>query len=432
MALFNPFNPNSTVTPALFAGRSQQMLQILQKLAQVKRGMPSNFIFHGERGIGKTALAKLTLFMAESRDPVFKDLNFLTSYYSVEKGQHFKTVLQAVLNQLTDKLPKTSIDRLTDRLGDLFKKGKFSFGAFGVTMETSPEQMELPGIDGLEQYFKDQALSVLTNILLGIKESKEGERYDGLLIVLDEIHNARDIKGIAQLLRSITTTLDVNGLGNISFIIIGYSEAIHSFFEGDPSARRSFDTIHLTSMPPEEAKEVLTKGFDQVQVKYDSNELDTKVQVAGGYPHSLQVLGHNLIEVDTDNAINSDDWNEAIGNAARELQTKDFSNLYDFKGKPKMREEIMNILALVGTSVPRKLLAKQMGKNIYSPSSLPELKKSGAVREDPESGNLLLHSSLFRSAILLHVFKKPGAIAEPWMRTAGNIIKILQERPNEE
>jgi hypothetical protein len=32
----NPFNPNAVVTPPLFAGRSQQVLQILKKLAQVK------------------------------------------------------------------------------------------------------------------------------------------------------------------------------------------------------------------------------------------------------------------------------------------------------------------------------------------------------------------------------------------------------------
>lgn len=414
MATYNPFNPNSTVTPALFAGRSNQTLQVIRKLAQVKRGMSSNFIFHGERGIGKTALARLIRHIAESKDSRLENLNFLTSYYSVEKGQHFRTVLQAVLNQLTDKLPKPSIERLTERLGDLFNKGKFSFGAFGVNVALDSGQMGLPLDDSnIEQYFKDQAVSVLTNILMGLKEEEE-KKYDGLLVILDEIHNAKDIQGIAQLIRSITTTLDVNGLGNISFIIIGYSEAIQSFFEGDPSARRSFDSISLAGMPHKEAKEVLIKGFKEAQVKFDEEMLDEKIKFAGGYPHSLQVLGHNLIEVDTDNNIGAEDWDKAIREAAKELQDKDFLNLYNFKGKKKLREEIMNILAWVSLPVPKSVLAKEFPSNIYTNSCLPELKKSGAVKEDPETGDLSLHSSLFRSAILLHTISKPDFINEKW------------------
>ncbi|MCH8312687.1 MAG: ATP-binding protein [Nitrospinae bacterium] len=126
MADYNPFNPNSVVTPTLFAGRTQQVLHIVNKLSQVKRGMSSSFFLHGERGIGKTALAKLIISIAESGNKNLKDLNFLTSYYSAEKGQHFTSVLQASLNQLTDKLPSSSIKRLSERLGDIFKNGKFS------------------------------------------------------------------------------------------------------------------------------------------------------------------------------------------------------------------------------------------------------------------------------------------------------------------
>ncbi len=414
MATYNPFNPNSTVTPTLFAGRKDQTLQIIRKLAQVKRGMSSNFIFHGERGIGKTALARLVRHIAESGDKGLENLNFLTSYYSVEKGQHFRTVLQAVLNQLTDKLPASSIKRLTERLGDLFTKGKFSFGAFGVNVALDSGQMGLPLDNNIEQYFKDQAVSVLTNILLGLKEDAQGKTFDGLLIVLDEIHNAKDIQGIAQLIRSIATTLDMNDLGNISFIIIGYSEAIQNFFEGDPSARRSFDSISLTGMPHEEAKDVLVKGFNEVEIEYDKKVLDEKVKLAGGYPHSLQVLGHNLIEVDTNNYIDASDWDEAISGAARELQDKDFLNLYNFKGKQKLREEIMNILAMI-SSIHKSILYKEfLPSNIYSKSCLPGLKKSGAVKEDPETGNLSLHSSLFRSAILLHALSKPDFRNERW------------------
>jgi hypothetical protein len=65
----NPFNPNSVVTPTLFAGRHDQVFQILKKLTQVREGMPGSFVLQGERGIGKTALAKLIMYTAEARGP---------------------------------------------------------------------------------------------------------------------------------------------------------------------------------------------------------------------------------------------------------------------------------------------------------------------------------------------------------------------------
>ena len=86
----NPFNPNSVVTPTLFAGRHDQVLQILKKLTQVRDGMPASFVLQGDRGIGKTALAKLIMFTAEANDPHLENLRFLTSYYAVEKGQSFE------------------------------------------------------------------------------------------------------------------------------------------------------------------------------------------------------------------------------------------------------------------------------------------------------------------------------------------------------
>src|SRR5271165_4243707 len=100
----NPFNPNSIVTPTLFAGRYDQVFQILKKLTQVREGMPASFVLQGDRGIGKTALAKLIMYAAEVKDPAFQNLKFLTSYYSVEKGQSFDSVLQASLNLMTDHM----------------------------------------------------------------------------------------------------------------------------------------------------------------------------------------------------------------------------------------------------------------------------------------------------------------------------------------
>ncbi len=356
----NPFNPNSIVTPTLFAGRDQQMRSVLKKLSNVRMGQHASFILHGERGIGKTALAKLIRHISSSKDPKLFDLNFATSYYSVERGQSLKTVMESSLNNITDGLHDSSLKKLTDRLGGLFKNGKFSFGAFGmnVGVETTENREK--------QFFKDQIVSSLTNLIQSSVGNDESYKFDGILIVIDEIHNIQDLKGTGQIFRNIINTLDVNEKGFFSFLLIGYSDSIDKIFQGYPSARRSFDLLHLDVMPDSEAKELLIKGFNEIKkIKYDKPSLNKYVTVAGGYPHSLQILGHQLIEIDSDNNISNEDWNKAIISSANELQSKDFSDFYSFKGKPTLREKIMNHLALSNGVVIKKTdLGKALGKNI--------------------------------------------------------------------
>ncbi len=395
----NPFNPNSIVTPPLFAGREAQVFQILKKLAQVREGMPASFVLQGDRGIGKTALAKLVMYDAEQNKADMQNLRFLTGYYVVEKDQTFESALQASLNLMTDKMPDTVIKRLTQRLGTFFKNGKFSFGAFGANVG-----YDGTGKENKDTVIKDRAISAFSNIIAGLDEILESERkFDGVLVVIDEIHNLKDVDGAAQILRAIATTLDVNQQGKISFMVLGYADGIERFFSGDPSARRHFDVINLTAMPRSEAKEILVKGFEKAGVSYDEAALDRNIDVAGGYPHSIQVIGHQLLEVDQDNHIDESDWKEALQMAAVELARKDFSEMYDFNGKGTLRETVLNILALSGPQTKQQLRDHADGKNIYTEAYMGALKKSGAVRELSD-GTITLHSMLFRAAILIHLY----------------------------
>ena len=430
----NPFNPTSVVKPQLFAGRDEQVLHVVRKMSQVRNKMPSSFIISGERGIGKTALAKLIMFISQKQSKNLENLNFLTTYYTVEKDQSFRSVLQSSLNLLTDQLPKSAIDRLSSHLGSFFKRGKFSLGAFGVKAEVDKISGNSPEDD---MYLKDQAISILTNILKGIEEDKlkkekKIDRSDGILIVLDEIHNVRNIDGVAQIFRSVITTLDMNGHGNITFLIISYPEAIKKFFKGDPSAKRSFDMLPLGIMPNNEAEEILTKGFNQAQIKYDKKVVSDNIYKAGGYPHSIQVLGHNLVEIDNDNYINQEDWTKAIKKTALELQHKDFSSLYSFNGRIRQRDELLNILALLPKPVSKSDLSKEFNKknkNIYASSCLPELKKIGAIREEPETGLLSLQSYLFKSAISLHIASQldEKKSQEEWHQIYKKLLEKIKE-----
>lgn len=393
---YNPFNPNSVVVPNLFAGRSKNVLDISNKLSQLRHNMPASFFIHGERGIGKTALAKLIKSIAVLNDENLYELNLLTSYYSVENTQDLSSVLQASVNSLTDQMDNSLVQEIGSRLGDLFKNGKFKIGAFGLEAEVTTEATSTQrGIT-----IKDQTVSILSNLLKVIKEKQS---KDGILIIIDEIHNLKDLQSAASVFRNITTTLDVDGIGQVSFLLIGYDEDVEKFFSEDSSARRVFDLYPLDVMPSEEAAEVLRKGFKEVDYTWEEPVLENKIKVAGGYPHSIQVLGHNLIETDTDGNIDVQDWEGAIIRSAQALQSKEFSRMYSFGKLLTEKDKILIEMALTDKSMTRKEISeKSSSKNIYKEIGL--LKSAGAIKEDDESKEFTLHSQLFRTAILFDYY----------------------------
>lgn len=410
----NPFNPNTTVPPLLFAGRAQQIAKILVKLERVKQGQSASFILHGERGIGKTALAKLVGFISQKKDKKLHNLNFITSYYAVDKKRSLQSVLEVSLNILTDDLPTDTLKKLSAKLGGVFSNGKFSFGAFGLNLSLDTDR-EIEK----SMYFKDQLISSLSNL---IKETVlDGHKFDGILIIIDEIQNIEDLEEAAQVFKGIINTLDFRDRGYISFLLLGYSHGVEAFFKGDPSARRSFDSTRLEVMPSPEAQEVLTKGFVEIQLPYDKELLGEKINIAGGYPHALQVLGQNLVNVDTDNFIDAGDWELAIKRSAEELRDKDFFDCYSFASQQTTRDTIMNIVALAngGLLITKKTLSDVLGRNSYKHVS--RLIQQGALRERSIDNQLEPRSKLLSTAISFYL---TSHLREELLKTQAHLQQI--------
>ena len=389
----NPFNPNSVVSTNLFAGRAKQVLSICNKLSLLQQGTPASFFLFGERGIGKTALAKLILHVAKAQDKELYDLNLLTSYYSIEKGQDIRGVLQESLNILASGLEPSLMDQIGKTLGILFDKGRLKIGLIEVGIETKKGNAANAAAS-----IKDQSVAILSSIVRNVRESKERHK-SGVLIVIDELHNLENIREAASILRNIITTLDVNELGFVAFMLIGYEGDAEEFFSVDTSAHRAFDSLRLGVMPEEEAKQILIKGFDSVDVKYDSEALSSSIGLAGGYPHSIQMLGYHCMETDKDSFIGQDDWSEAVIDTATELRTKDFSKMYSFGKTLTLKDKLVREIAIANKPCTKNELQRKFPKqNIYQ--YVKPLKKAGAIKTDDQD-RLVFQSQLFRTALII-------------------------------
>ena len=414
----NPFQPYSVAYTDLFAGRNDYIDTIANRLISVKQARTASFLLYGERGIGKTSLAKFIEAICHQNSDSPYNLNFVTSYYTVGEQQTLQSVLEASLNNLTDNLPQTTLSQLSQKLGNLFQNGKFSFGAFGINAALDVNKPE-----GQKYILKDQIISSMSNIIKSSVINADKNKQDGLFVIIDDIHNLRDLNGSAQTLRNIINSLDFNNLGYFSFLLTSSEDGVNSFFAGDPSARRSFDFMKLDVMSNTEAQDLIIRGFKEIDIGFDPDVLAREVDVAGGYPHALQVLGHHLIKTDNNHYIDIDDWKQAIIASAQELQKKDFFDFYNFTGKQTVKEKIMNILALNnGHSINKQMLAQILGMTAYR--VLNALIKQGAVQQHSGNGQLTLQSKLLATAISFYL-KAQEETSQLYSKTETDLNKII-------
>jgi len=397
----NPFSPGGIVKTSLFGGRHQYIIQILKKLASVKSGKPSSFYLFGERGIGKTALAKLISFISTSNNKDFYDLDFLVSYYSAQQHQSFKSILESSLNNIADQIDEPLLTKIGSRLGKVFEKGKFSIGAFGISagyetkLNISPETLIV----------KDQVVSILRNIINQVKENPmDGNIKNGILFIIDEMDNIDDIGIAASIIRGITTELDFEDLGYLSFLLIGYESSYEMFVKGDESIRRLLDSIHLTEMPENEVIETFEKGFNDAIIAWDKEVLRKNVWLTGGYPLAIQVLGYHLIELDTDNYIRENDWVESISKGSIELIDKEFSSYYSFRTRQKKNTDKLLISLAIASINCDSLSLRDIEKlsEVKNPSQyVKQLLKNGVVTRDKLTNEYRIKRGLLRTSIIL-------------------------------
>jgi len=252
--------------------------------------------------------------VSKAKDADVYDLDLLTSYYSVDDGQNIGNVLQEVIYSL-----RADMD---NKLLKAFKDHNFHIdfttpaGGVSIGMETGKADAATK-----EKNVRDQAVAILSDIIVKMQATPGGKR--GILIIIDEVHNLKEnLKASASLLRSIVTTLDVNNLGHVAFLLAGYEDSVGIFFSEDTSARRVFDVVKLDVMPDHEAFEVWKKGFEKSQIRYDETFLRENIRVARGYPYHIQKIGHHLVKADTDNNVDQEDWNNAIESVLGDFNTQ--------------------------------------------------------------------------------------------------------------
>lgn len=307
----NAFQPAKEVrTPDRFAGREKAVEEAYYGL--LTEG--SNIAVVGNRGIGKSSLARQVLKMAQG------DTELLEKYgYSIKERLDFLPIYFACddsVSTTSDLLKRllTSRSCLLDwiydipnakqELDSLSSKLNLGVGSIGGDSTNKVEKKSAVSSHSIDTVF----LNVLRSIV------NSGVSENGILIVVDEFDQIDDPSGFSKLLKSIATNVP-----NVKFVVVGVAQDIRNLIDEHKSADRLFagSIVKLDSMEDDELGEIIDIAEDSIDGYIEFSEEGKKqiVSLAQGHPYMVHLVGKYALRIafrEDRQTVNLEEVNDAL------------------------------------------------------------------------------------------------------------------------
>jgi Cdc6-like AAA superfamily ATPase len=283
----NAFQPAKEIdTPDRFAGRRQAVQDCY--LALVAHG--ANIAIVGNRGIGKSSLARQVIRMVTGEDELLKKLNIPTSERLDYMAMYF--ACGDAVKTSEDLLERllTSSACLKDWIYDIPKakveiegyKPKFDVGviALGGEKRTEVESQKAVGQHSIDIVF--------TNVARALAEQRLAKH--GILIVVDEFDRIANPSGFASFLKSLATNVPT-----VKFCLVGVAQDIKELMKEHESTDRLFagSITRLPAMTDDELTEIIRAAEKSIHnfITFDPNATKRLVTLAQGHPYMVHLVG---------------------------------------------------------------------------------------------------------------------------------------------
>ena len=387
---FNPFRPGAPVPPGIFAGRIREIEQMQKCIYQTINNRPQHLMIYGERGIGKTSIAYFTRLVAKGELETFD--NDKLNLYPVALVTNKSQKLEDILSNFIALLQK----RLGDGGSEILKK-----------IWDNMDEITI-GPAAFKKAVTDKKISITTDDFCYFIEAaweKLKTECDGIIFIIDEFDRLEDYENVASFFKSLFERLEMDGYTRLMFLLSGMPSMREKLYKDHPSVLRNFEPIELKAMPKDEAREVIKKALNEVDVKIAPEAEKLIIDIAEGYPHFLQEAGYSAYEVDNDGIITPEDVKRGVlgtelypGSISR-LGGQYFDKMYHMDIQSDVYREILNIIAWEKDLwVSRKnILAKfSKGKTVLGTYLNNLTKRDILVKDKSRLGYYTLPNQMFR------------------------------------
>lgn len=287
--------PHNAFTPAKevqdidrFAGRGRE----LSALSSALQSDGAQLVLYGQRGIGKSSLARVLSQLATgdkevvARLPVkpFVTFDYVPIYLACDDS--VTSIDRLLVRLLTDDaalapwVPFKVVERKNSDEGG----GKIGIKILELSGKVSQSLTErATEVDA-------DVVSTFTNACKAVVAS--GIAKSGLLIIVDEFDRIRDRTGIASLLKAL-------GPEKVTFALVGVATTIQDLIaEHESVARQLADgAVHVEPMNEVELREIVSRAMSALDGKYSFTEAAVSwiVAIARGHPFYVHLVGKHAL-----------------------------------------------------------------------------------------------------------------------------------------
>ena len=368
----SPFSPGRPVDVTAFSGRDDLVTTLVDTAESASRGRFRIAYISGERGIGKSSLARMACHIAE------RDLHMATAYAPLGGIDDLLGLARRVLLSLAQSsINKPWVNSMMAAFGNHIN----AVGAFGVNFELDMPQ---PDLQAVVDNFAEQMRGVIGKI---------GDDRKGLILVLDDINGLAEQAAFAHWLKSMIDGVAVSGQEDppVFLLLAGLEECRQQMISHNPSVARIFQpTLFVEPWTPEETRIFFHEGFKKGGLELPEESLKCCVSFSGGLPMLAQEIGHAVWtrakEGAPDPLQGIDDAAEAIGR--QYLKSSVVQALHSNYYRAILRKTGRN-LSIRDTFSKRELREKinlSADEKKALDNFINRMRKLGAILPDQESG----------------------------------------------
>ena len=378
-----------------FVGRVAEVDRLNSAVAEAAAQRLRVAFLTGERGIGKSSLARFVRYLAERDHQALGLHTFLGGVTSLEE----------MVRRVFDRLLKESVGRSWQgKVEEFFGNHIRKVGLFGVDLEF--------GVSGGDLYrMVHDFAPALRRLVERVKEERKV-----ILLILDDINGLATSEPFGNWLKSLVDEIATSEEPlPLCLVLVGLEERRQSLIDRQQSLARVFDIVDIRPWSPDETASFFQNAFAKVNIQVDAAALSVLAQYAGGLPVLAHEIGDAAFRMDEDGKI---DFNESVAGvlAAADIVGRKYL-------EPRVFEAIRSERY---RAILRKMVTKQFdvrfkrgdvrkdldGREVkVLDNFLRRMRTLGVVRPDPEGGpgayrfDNLLHYLYFRLAAQ----RAPGA-----------------------
>ena len=288
----SPFRPGQPVPVEFFVGRRAEIERVRGMVRASARGRVGIGFVSGERGIGKSSLARFVRHLVEQDDGAVGCHVFLGGVQDL--GQALRRTFERLLNESTDK-PWHA--KLRDFFGDRVRK----VGLFGVTLELNLQERDLAAI-------KHGFVPSVRRLLESLAEHKRS-----LFLILDDINGLAGSDEFANWLKSTVDEIATSDVETrLCMLVVGLEARRLELIGRQPSLARILDPIDIAPWSDEEVRDFYRRAFREGNAEVSSPGEHLLLSYTGGWPMLAHEIGDAVWRTARTGKIDSVDVGEGL------------------------------------------------------------------------------------------------------------------------